>query len=84
MYAFYMHQYLAIATDLGSSPPNVASRRDIISPMLVQRNALLGWLAMVQLSQGIDEFRLNQHEKGKILYRPLLHLLVTIDNNKEI
>jgi hypothetical protein len=38
------------------SPPNVTLKRDIITHMLALWNALLQWLALIQLTQGTDEF----------------------------
>ena len=69
-----------------SSPPNVAFVRNIIGPKLLAWNAILGRLALVQLSQGPDEFRWNLHENGKLsvdsMYRVLIHPETPVDDIK--
>ena len=71
-----------------TSPSNVTFRRDLVEPGLAAWNALLGRLAMVQLTQGLDEFRWNLHENGKFsvdsMYRALVHSEVLVDNKKNL
>jgi hypothetical protein len=49
-------------------------------------HALLGRLALVQLSQERNEFRWNLHQNGSFsvdfMYRTLSHTDVPVDNNK--
>ena len=70
------------------SPPNVTFRRDLFGPRLASWNALIELLAMIQLSQGTDEFRWNLNENGKFsvdfLYRGLKLAVVPVDTNKKI
>jgi hypothetical protein len=49
---------------MGTSPPSVMFRGDLIGPRLVSWNALLLHLAFVQLLQGSDEFSWNLIENG--------------------
>src|SRR5438105_208673 len=71
-----------------SSPPNVTFGRDLVGPRLAVWNALIGRLALVQLTQGSNEFCWNLHENGKFsvdsMYRALIHSAVSVDNNKNI
>ena len=70
------------------SPPNVAFRRDLIGPRLASWNALLERLAVVQLSQGHDEFRWNLNRNGIFfvdsMYRALVQPEIQVDNNYKI
>ena len=73
---------------LQSSPPNMTFRRTLLGQRLVMWNALVGRLALVQLSQGSDEFRWNLNVNGKFsvdsMYRALVHSDIPVDNNKKI
>ena len=48
-----------------SSPPVMTFRRDLIGHRLEAWNALLGRLAMIQLSTGTDEFRWTLTDNGR-------------------
>ena len=71
-----------------SSPPNMTFRRTLLGQRLVMWNALPGRLALVQLSQGSDEFRWNLTPNGKFsvnsMYRALIHSDIPVDDNKKI
>ena len=88
LYNIVHHKSDTITTVMESSPPNVTFRRDLVGPRLVAWNALIERLALVQLTQGSDEFRWNLHENGKFsvesMYRALIHSAVPVDNNKNI
>ena len=88
LYSIVCHKSDTIFMVMETSPPNVTFRRDLIGPRLAAWNALIGRLAMVQLSQGNDEFRWNLQENGKFsidsMYRALVHSDVPVDNNKKI
>ena len=88
LYSIVRHKSDTIATVMQSSPPNMMFRRTLLGPRLVKWNALLGRLAAVQLSQGIDEFRWNLNVNGKFtvdsMYRALIHSEIRVDNNKKI
>ena len=75
-----------IAKVLETSPPNMTFRRDLVGSRLASWNALLQRLALVQLTQGTDEFRWNLHESGKFyvdsMYRAIVQSNVPVDNNK--
>ena len=88
LYSIVHHKSDTISTVMETSPPNVTFMRDLMGPRLAAWNALIGRLAMVQLSQGTDEFRWNLQENGKFsvdsMYRALVHSDVPVDNNKKI
>ena len=71
-----------------SSPSNVTFRRTLLGQRLAMWDALLGRLAVVQLSQGPDEFRWNLLSNGKFsvdsMYRAMINSDVPVDNNKKI
>jgi hypothetical protein len=50
LYDIVRHKSDTIAKVMESSPPNVTSRRDLLSPRLISWNALLQRLATVQLT----------------------------------
>ena len=51
------HKSDTLAKVLETSPPNVTFRRDLIGPRLTSWNELLQRLALVNLTDGTDEFR---------------------------
>ena len=78
-----------IAVVLGTSPPNVTFRRDLIGARLASWHALQERLAVIQLIDGHDEFRWNLHENSQFsvdsMYKTLLHSEMPIDKkNKHI
>src|SRR4051812_17682988 len=88
LYNIVRHKGDTLATVMQESPPNVAFRRDLIGPRLTSWNGLLERLAVVQLSQGHDEFRwnLNRNEKFSVdsMYRALVQPEIPVDNNYKI
>src|SRR5207237_3731232 len=65
LYNIVRHKSDTIATVMESAPPNVTFRRNLVGPWLAAWNALLGRLALVQLTQVTDVFRWNLHVNGK-------------------
>ena len=88
LYNIVRHKGDTLAMVMQESPPNVAFRRDLIGPRLASWNALLERLAVVQLSQGHDEFRWNLNKNGKFsvdsMYRALVQPEIPVDNNYKI
>jgi hypothetical protein len=73
---------------MATSPPGVMFRRDLLGQRLVPCNALLQRLATIQLSPEPDEFHWNLQKNGEFsmesMYNALIHLDVSVDNNKMI
>jgi hypothetical protein len=88
LYNFVRHKSDTIKKVMATSPPDVTFRRDLIGQRLVAWNALLQCLASVQLSAETDEFRWNLNKNGKFSveskYNALIHLDISVDNNKMI
>src|SRR3954462_1654662 len=88
LYNIVRHKGDTLATVMQESPPNIAFRRDLSGPRLASWNALLERLAVVQLSQGHDEFRWNLNRNGKFsvdsMYRALVQPEIPVDNNYKI
>jgi hypothetical protein len=65
-----------LAKELKTSLTNVAFRENLVGPTLASWNYSLQRMALVQLSQGADEFRWNLHESGKFcvdsMYKDLI------------
>ena len=70
------------------SPPDMTFRRDLIGPRLEAWNALLGRLAVVQLSTGSDIFRWTLKENGCFsvdsMYRALIQYDTPVDKNEKL
>ena len=81
------HKSDTLATVLEAFPPNVTFRRDIVGSRLASWNELLQRLALVNLTQGTDEFRLNLQSNGKFsvdsMYKALIQPDIPVDNNKK-
>ena len=62
-------------------------KRDLICPRVASWNAIIERLAMVQLPQGIGEFRCNLNKNSKFsvdsLYRALIKPVILVHNNKK-
>ena len=88
LYNVVCHKSETLAVVMQSSPPIMTFRRTLLDQRLVMWNALLGRLAMVQLSQGPDEFRWNLNANGKFsvdsMYRALSHSDIPVNSNKKI
>jgi hypothetical protein len=69
------------------SRQNVTFGRDLVSPRLASWHALFKRLALVNLSQGADEFQWSLHESGRFfvnsMYRAIFQQELSINNNKK-
>ena len=88
LYNIFRDKNNTIAHVLGSSPPNISFRRDLIGPRLVSWHNLLSRLDSINLTQGWDVFRWNLTTSGSFtmdsMYRALTHSEVPTSNNKKI
>jgi hypothetical protein len=77
-----------IAHVIGSNPPNVMFRRNLLGPRLVSWEALLQRLSNVQLTNEKDEFGWNLHENDKFSVASMYNALILSDllvyDNKKI
>jgi hypothetical protein len=87
-YNIIRHKGNTIAIVMATLPPNIMFKRDLISSQLVAWNALLQRLALVQLTPGTDEFRLNLHTNRRFsidsMYKALILPKLPVDINKMI
>ena len=87
LYSIVRHKSDTLAMVMQSSPPTMTFRRDLVGPRLEAWNTLLGSLAMIHLSPGLDIFCWSLHENGKFsvdsMYRALIQSDMSVDNNKK-
>jgi hypothetical protein len=84
LYAIVRHKGDTVAHILESNHPNVTFRRNLYGLRLVSWEALLQRLALVQLTEGKDEFHWNLHENGKFSVASVYNALIlpVLDNKK--
>ena len=88
LYNIVCHKSDTLAQVMQSSPPDMTFRRDLVGPRLDAWNALLGRLAMVQLSTGSDIFQWTLNENGFFsvgsMYRALIQYDTPVDKNEKL
>jgi hypothetical protein len=88
LYNIVCYKEDTLAKVMGSNPPQVTFRRDLIGARLVSWNALLQRLENVHLTQGSDEFRWNLTENHRFsvnsMYSALIQPVEPVVNNKMI
>ena len=79
LYSIARHKFCTIVVVLGSNPPNISWRRNLLGHNLVAWNDLLPQIANIQLAENRDISLWNLHQNGQFSVKSLY--LALIQNN---